>query len=44
MVDGHHADTARRRQRVITALDRAVGDGTEISISGTARAAGVDRY
>jgi hypothetical protein len=43
MVDGRHADTARRRQRVITALDRATANGTEISISGTARAAGVDR-
>lgn len=43
MLDGRHADTARRRQRVNTALDRAAADGAEISISGIARAAGVDR-
>ncbi|MGH3683870.1 MAG: DUF6262 family protein [Pseudonocardiaceae bacterium] len=43
MLDGRHADTARRRQRVNTALDRAAAEGTEISISGIARAAGVDR-
>lgn len=43
MIDGRHADTARRRQRVITALERAAANGIEISISGTARAAGVDR-
>jgi chromosome segregation ATPase len=40
---GRHADTARRRQRVITALDRAVAEATEISASGIARAAAVDR-
>jgi len=43
MMKGRQADTARRRQRVITALDRALADGTEISVSGIARAAGVDR-
>jgi hypothetical protein len=43
MLDGRHADTARRRQRVSTALDRTVTEGAEISISGIARAAGVDR-
>jgi len=43
MRDGRNADSARRRQRVITALDHAVSDGTEISASGIARAAGVDR-
>jgi hypothetical protein len=32
-----------RRQRVLTALDRAAASGTEISASGIARAAGVDR-
>jgi hypothetical protein len=42
MLAGRQADSARRRQRVITILDRAAGDG-EISISGIARAAGVDR-
>jgi hypothetical protein len=43
MADGRRADTARRRQRVLTALDRAVADGTEIGVSGIARAAAVDR-
>jgi len=43
MADGRRADTARRRQRVITALDRAVADGTEIGVSRIARAAAVDR-
>jgi hypothetical protein len=40
---GRQADSARRRQRVITVLGRAATDGTEISASGIARAAGVDR-
>jgi hypothetical protein len=43
MANGRQADSARRRQRVIAALDRAHGDGTEISVSGIARAAAVDR-
>jgi len=43
MLNGRHADSARRRQRVITALDRAITEGAEISASGIARAAGVDR-
>ncbi|MDQ2876235.1 MAG: hypothetical protein M3Y33_16160 [Actinomycetota bacterium] len=43
MLDGRHADSARRRQRVITALGQAAAGGTEISASGIARAAGVDR-
>jgi hypothetical protein len=43
MRQGRQADSARRRQRVIAALDRAGVDGTEISASGIARAAGVDR-
>ena len=43
MLDGRHADTARRRQRVLTVLDRARTEGAEISASGIARAAGVDR-
>jgi chromosome segregation ATPase len=43
MLDGRNADSARRRQRVITALDRAAADGAAISASGIARAAGVDR-
>jgi hypothetical protein len=43
MLAGRHADSARRRQRVTAALDRAVVEGTEISVSGIARAARVDR-
>ena len=43
MLDGRTADSARRRQRVITALDRAAADGTAITTAGIARAAGVDR-
>jgi hypothetical protein len=43
MADGRRADSARRRQRVITAVSRAVTDGTEISVSAIARAAAVDR-
>ena len=43
MMKGRQADSARRRQRVIAALDQAVADGTEISVSGIARAAAVDR-
>ena len=43
MAKGRQADSARRRQRVISALNRAQADGTEISVSGIARAAGVDR-
>ena len=42
MRQGRQADSARRRQRVIAALNRAGGDGTEITASGIARAAGVD--
>ena len=40
---GRQADSARRRERVIAVLGRAHTDGTEISASGIARAAGVDR-
>ena len=43
MARGRQADSARRRQRVIAALSKAAGDGTEISVAGIARAAGVDR-
>ena len=43
MTKGRQADSARRRQRVITALDKAAADGTEISVSAIARAAAVDR-
>ena len=37
------ADSARRRQRVLAALNQATATGVEISVSGIARAAGVDR-
>ena len=40
---GRQADSARRRQRVITAISQATSNGTEISVAGIARAAGVDR-
>ena len=43
MRKGRQADSARRRQRVIAALNRATGDGTEITVTGIARAAAVDR-
>lgn len=43
MQAGRQADSARRRQRVITAINQAGTDGTEISVSGIARAAAVDR-
>ena len=43
MRKGLEAHSARRRQRVIAALDRAAAEGAEISASGIARAAGVDR-
>jgi hypothetical protein len=43
MLQGRQADSARRRQRVIAALNRASTDGTEISVSSIAHAAGVDR-
>jgi hypothetical protein len=43
MRQGRQADSARRRQRVTATLERAATDGTEISVSAIARAAGVDR-
>jgi len=43
MRDGRHAESTRRRQRVIATLNKAVADGDEISVSGIARAARVDR-
>jgi septal ring factor EnvC (AmiA/AmiB activator) len=42
MTDGRLADTARRRERLLTAINTAAGSG-EISVSGIARAAGVHR-
>jgi hypothetical protein len=43
MTDGRRADSARRRQRVIAAINRAVTDRTEINVSAIARTAAVDR-
>jgi hypothetical protein len=43
MMQGRQADSARRRQRVIAAINKATAEGTEISVSGIARAAVVDR-
>ncbi|HEX8008473.1 MAG TPA: DUF6262 family protein [Trebonia sp.] len=43
LAEGRRADSARRRQRVIAAINQAVADGTEISVSAIARAAAVDR-
>jgi hypothetical protein len=43
MAQGRQADSARRRQRVLAALNQATATGVEISVSGIARAAGVDR-
>jgi hypothetical protein len=43
MAKGRQADSARRRQRVTAALHKAVAEGTQISVAGIARAAGVDR-
>lgn len=43
MAEGRRADTARRRQRVLTALGEAAADGDEITVSGIAGRAGVDR-
>jgi phage shock protein A len=43
MREGRHADSARRRQRVHAALDRATAQDGKISVSAIARAAGVDR-
>jgi len=43
MAKGRQADSARRRQRVIAVLSRAGSDGAEITVSGIARAAAVDR-
>ena len=43
MRQGRQADSTRRRQRVLAALNRAATDGTEISAASIARAAGVDR-
>ena len=43
LAEGRRADTARRRQRVLVALAEAAAGRAEISVSGIARHAGVDR-
>jgi septal ring factor EnvC (AmiA/AmiB activator) len=43
MIEGRRADSARRRQRVIKAINTASTSGEEVSVSAIARAAGVDR-
>jgi chromosome segregation ATPase len=43
MVKGRQADSVRRRERVLQALANAVNTGEEISVSGIAVRAGVDR-
>ena len=43
MIDGRRADSTRRRQRVLSALDNAIKDGAELSVTNIARRAGVDR-
>ena len=43
LVEGRRADSARRRQRVIRALNDATTTGGDTSVSGIARRAGVDR-
>ena len=40
---GRQADSARHRQRVITAINQTAAERTEISATSIARAAGVDR-
>jgi hypothetical protein len=37
---GRQHDSARRRQRIITTLNKATAEAAEISVSGIARAAG----
>jgi chromosome segregation ATPase len=43
MIDGKRADSARRRERVLKALDAALRGGEDVTVSGLARAARVDR-
>jgi len=43
MIDGRRADSTRRRQRVLTALDNAIQHGAELNVTDIARRAGVDR-
>jgi hypothetical protein len=43
MAEGRRADTARRRQRVVKALNDAATRGEDLSVTAIARTAGVDR-
>lgn len=43
LVEGKRADSARRPDRVMKALDAALWTGSDITVSGLARAARVDR-
>ncbi|UXY24305.1 DUF6262 family protein [Streptomyces cynarae] len=43
MIDGRRADSARRRERVLKALDVLLRSDEDITVSGLARAARVDR-
>jgi integrase len=43
LAEGRQADSARRRQRVLKALNQAAASGGELSVSAIARAAQVDR-
>ncbi|WP_338898572.1 DUF6262 family protein [Streptomyces sp. TG1A-60] len=43
MTEGKRADSARRRDRVLKALDAALRTGGDITVSGLARTARVDR-
>jgi hypothetical protein len=39
MIHGRRADSTRRRQRVLTALDNAITDGAELNVTDIARRA-----
>ena len=39
MIDGRRADSSRRRQRVLSALDNAITDGAGLSVTDIARRA-----
>ena len=43
MREGRQSDSARRRQRVLAALERSAAEGAQIIVSAIDRAAGVDR-
>ncbi|REK86287.1 hypothetical protein DY245_33690 [Streptomyces inhibens] len=43
MIDGRRSDSQRRRERVLKALDALTASGDDITVSGLARAARVDR-